>query len=67
MSNQKRIDQLKLEMQVAIDEFNKIQHKIKELSIARDGLKMKAFACAERIKELKGNQEVKTFNTEIVN
>ena len=36
MQNQKRIDQLKLETQVAVDEFNKIQEKIKELVIARD-------------------------------
>ena len=34
MSNQKRIDQLKLEAQVAVDEFNKIQDKIKELVVA---------------------------------
>ena len=47
--SQKRIDQLKLEMQVAVDEFNKIQEKIKELVIARDALKMKAFSCSERL------------------
>mgnify|MGYP003121747810 CR=1 FL=1 len=52
LKNQKRIDQLKLEMQVAVDEHNKIQEKIKELVVGRDGLKMKAFACEERIKEL---------------
>ena len=51
--NQKRIDQLKLEMQVAVDEYNKINEKIKELSVGRDALKMKAFSCDERIKELK--------------
>ena len=52
MQNQKRIDQLKLEMQVAVDEFNKIQEKIKELTIARDSFKMKVFSCQERIAEL---------------
>ena len=52
--NQKRIDQLTLEMQVAVDEFNKIQEKIKELVLARDAFKMKAYSCDERIKELKG-------------
>ena len=65
MSNQKRIDQLKLELQVAVDEFNKIQEKIKELVIARDALKMKAFGCEERIKELEGLDEQAT-HTEIV-
>ena len=54
-NNQKRIDQLKLEMQVAVDEFNKIQEKIKELVIARDALKMKVFSCSERLNELEGN------------
>tara|TARA_R100000234_G_C4876914_1_gene125658 strand:+ start:255 stop:458 length:204 start_codon:yes stop_codon:yes gene_type:complete len=67
MQNQKRIDQLKLEMQVAVDEFNKIQEKIKELVIARDALKMKAFSCEERIKELQGLEEVETTKTEVVN
>tara|TARA_Y100001972_G_scaffold84971_1_gene103457 strand:- start:33 stop:239 length:207 start_codon:yes stop_codon:yes gene_type:complete len=52
MSNQKRIDQLKLEMQVAVDEHNKIQEKIKELVVSRDTLKIKAYGCEERIKEL---------------
>ncbi len=52
LKNQKRIDELKLEMQVAIDEHNKIQEKIKELVMGRDALKMKAFSCEERIKEL---------------
>ncbi len=45
-NNQKRIDQLKLEMQVAVDEYNKIQ---------------------EKIKELKGLQEIETTKTEPVN
>ena len=54
----KRIEQLKLEAQVAVDEFNKIQEKIKELMIARDALKLKAFSCTERIKELQGQTEV---------
>ena len=66
-NNQKRIDQLTLEMQVAVDEFNKIQEKIKELVTARDAFKMKAYACSERIKELEGQEEVKTLKTEIVN
>ena len=66
MKNQKRIDQLKLEMQVAIDEHNKIQEKIKELVIARDALKMKAFSCSERLKELQGQEEI-TTKTEVVN
>ena len=52
MKNQKRIDQLKLEMQIAVDEFNKIQEKIKDLVVGRDALKMKAYGCEERIKEL---------------
>jgi len=60
MENQKRIDQLKLETQVAIDEFNKIQEKIKELVIARDALKMKAFSCSERLRELQGEQKIST-------
>ena len=67
MNNQKRIDQLKLEMQVAVDEFNKIQEKIKELVIARDALKMKAFSCDERIKELQGLEKIETTKTEVVN
>jgi len=66
-NNQKRIDQLKLEMQVAVDEFNKIQEKIKELVVARDSFKMKAFSCSERLKELEGQEEVGTLNTEVVN
>ena len=67
MSNQKRIDQLKLDLQVAVDEFNKIQEKIKELTIARDALKMKAFSCSERIKELEGQNEITTeIKTEAV-
>tara|TARA_R100000773_G_C4159571_1_gene78025 strand:+ start:333 stop:536 length:204 start_codon:yes stop_codon:yes gene_type:complete len=65
-NNQKRIDQLKLEMQVAIDEFNKIQDKIKELVIGRDAFKMKAYSCNERIKELQGQEEITTVK-EIVN
>ena len=65
-NNQKRIDQLKLEMQVAVDEFNKIQDKIKELVVARDALKMKAFSCSERLKELQGQEEI-TTETEVVN
>ena len=65
--NQKRIDQLKLEMQVAVDEFNKIQEKIKELVVARDALKMKAFSCSERLKELQGDNEITTeIKTEAV-
>ena len=64
--NQKRIDQLKLEMQVAVDEFNKIQEKIKELVTARDALKMKAFSCEERIKELQALDK-DIIQTEVVN
>ena len=66
-NNQKRIDQLKLEMQVAVDEYNKIQEKIKELVIGRDSLKMKAFSCEERIKELQmleTEAEVTTVQTD---
>ena len=67
MSRQKRIDQLKLEMQVAVDEFNKIQDKIKELVVGRDALKMKAFSCSERIKELEGQNKITTeIKTEVV-
>jgi len=67
MSNQKRIDQLKLEAQVAVDEFNKIQDKIKELVVARDAFKMKAFSCSERLKELEGQNEITTeIKTEVV-
>ena len=65
--DQKRIDQLKLELQVAVDEFNKIQDKIKEFNLARDSLKMKAFSCSERIKELEGKNEMTTeIKTEVV-
>ena len=67
MKNQRRIDQLKLEMQVAVDEFNKIQEKIKQLVIARDTLKMKAFSCEERINELIGLEEIDTTKTGVVN
>ena len=66
MSNQKRIDQLKLEMQVAVDEYNKIQEKIKELVVGRDALKMKAFSCEERIKELQLQEESSEIKTEVV-
>ena len=59
-NNQKRIDQLKLEMQVAVDEYNKIGEKVKELNLARETLKMKAFSCSERIKELQGQEEITT-------
>ena len=65
--NQKRIDQLNLEMQVAVDEFNKIQEKIKELTVARESLKMKAFSCSERIKELQGQEEIKEPTSKTVN
>ena len=67
MSNQKRIDQLKLVMQVAVDEYNKIQQKIKELVLGRDALKMKAYGCEERIKELQmleTEAEVSTVQTD---
>ena len=65
--DQKRIDQLKLVLLVAVDEFNKIQDKIKEFNLARDSLKMKAFSCSERIKELEGQNEMTTeIKTEVV-
>ena len=67
MQNQKRIDQLKLEMQIAVDEFNKIQEKIKDLVVGRDALKMKAYGCEERIKELQmleAEAEVTTVQTD---
>ena len=67
LKNQKRIEQLKLEMQVAVDEHNKIQEKIKELVVGRDALKMKAFSCEERIKELQmleTEAEVTTVQTD---
>ena len=68
MPNQKRIDQLNLELQVAVDEFNKIQLKIKELVVARDALKMKAFACTERLNELQGQEKISTeISKETVN
>tara|TARA_Y100000114_G_C11540300_1_gene222287 strand:- start:24 stop:233 length:210 start_codon:yes stop_codon:yes gene_type:complete len=68
MSNkEQRISQLKLDLQVAVDEFNKIQEKIKELTIARNSLKMKAFSCSERLKELEGQKEMTTeIKTEVV-
>ena len=66
-NNQKRIDQLKLEMQVAVDEYNKIGEKVKQLNLARETLKMKAFSCSERIKELEGKNEITTeIKTEVV-
>ena len=65
-NNRKRIDQLKLELQIAVDEYNKIQTKIQELIVGRDALKMKAFSCSERLKELEGNNEITTqFKTEV--
>tara|TARA_A100001515_G_C4506365_1_gene188469 strand:+ start:343 stop:546 length:204 start_codon:yes stop_codon:yes gene_type:complete len=64
--NQKRVEQLKLEVQVAVDEYNKIQEKIQELIVTRDALKMKAFSCSERIKELQGQEEI-TTKIEIAN
>tara|TARA_R100000231_G_scaffold111388_1_gene82582 strand:- start:73 stop:279 length:207 start_codon:yes stop_codon:yes gene_type:complete len=65
MSNQKRIDELKLEMQVAVDEYNKIQEKIKELVVGREALKMKAYGCEERIKELQLQEESSEIETEV--
>ena len=66
--NQNRIEQLKLELQVAVDEHNKVQEKIKELVTARESFKMKAFSCSERLKELEGNEDIKSeINTEVVN
>ncbi len=66
-NNQNRIDQLKLEIQVAVDEHNKIQEKINELILARDAMKMKAFSCSERIKELQGDEEITEIKKEIPN
>ena len=59
-NNQKRIDQLKLDLQVAVDEYNNVQKKIQELITARDAFKMKAFSCSERLKELQGQEEITT-------
>tara|TARA_R100001126_G_scaffold81507_1_gene49918 strand:+ start:297 stop:503 length:207 start_codon:yes stop_codon:yes gene_type:complete len=68
MSNkQKRIDQLKLDLQVAVDEFNNIQEKIKQLVAAREVFKMKAFSCSERLKELEGKEVIEETTTEIIN
>ena len=67
MKNQKRIDQLKLDMQVAVDEYNNVLKKIQELITARDAFKMKAFSCSERLKELEGQEEITTeITTEVV-
>lgn len=62
---QTRIEQIKLEMQIAFDELEKIQEKIKEFVIARDSFKMKVFSCQERIKELENFQE-KTEKPKII-
>tara|TARA_R100001129_G_scaffold79623_1_gene54100 strand:- start:113 stop:316 length:204 start_codon:yes stop_codon:yes gene_type:complete len=67
MKNQKRIDQLTLEMQVAIDEHNKINDKIKQLESSRNMLKMKAFSCEERIKELKLQDDTQNKNAKVIN
>tara|TARA_R100000315_G_C5167588_1_gene96653 strand:+ start:445 stop:642 length:198 start_codon:yes stop_codon:yes gene_type:complete len=56
--NQKRIDQLNLEGQLATEEYNKIQQKIQELIVARESFKLKAFSCAERVKELQGQTKI---------
>ena len=66
MKNQKRIDQLTLEMQVAMDEHNKINDKIKQLDASRNMLKMKAFSCEERINELKLQDDSETKDTKVV-
>ena len=66
MKNKKQIDQLKVDMQVAVDEYNNVQEKIKELVVVRDGLKMKAFSCEKRIKQLQVLDKTKT-QTELVN
>tara|TARA_R100000426_G_scaffold74880_1_gene52529 strand:- start:117 stop:320 length:204 start_codon:yes stop_codon:yes gene_type:complete len=67
MKNQKRIDQLTLEMQVAMDEHNKIIDKIKELETSKNMLKMKAFSCDERIKELKLQDDTENKNAKVIN
>ena len=64
--SQKRIDQLKLDLQVAVDEFNKVQEQIQHLITVRDAFKMKVFSCEERIKELKALEENNT-ESQIVN
>ena len=57
-NNQKSIIQLKLEMKIAVDEFNTIQKKIKELVVARDALRIKAISCDEKIKKLESKQKI---------
>ena len=58
---QTRIDQIKLDMAVAIDEGNKVQQKIQDLFTALDNIKMRIFSCQERIAELENleKEEVK--------
>ena len=51
-NNQKRIEQLNQEKLEAVKEHNEIVDKIEELKIAKEALKMKAFSCEERVKEL---------------
>ncbi len=65
--NQKRIDQLQLEIQVVVDEHNKIQKQINELVTARDALKMKGFGLEQRIDELKNIDKEAFTDTEVVN
>ena len=66
-NNQKRIDQLQLEIQVVVDEYNKIQEQINELVKARDALKMKGFGLEQRIDELKNIDKEAFTDTEVVN
>ena len=56
-NNEKLVNELKIEMQVAVDEFNTIQEKINDLALARNALRMKAISCDEKIKKLKGKQK----------
>ena len=67
MKNQKRIEKLTLEIQVAMDEHNKIIDKIKELETSKNMLKMKAFSCDERIKELKLQDDTENKNAKVIN
>tara|TARA_Y100000401_G_C8288175_1_gene207215 strand:+ start:364 stop:579 length:216 start_codon:yes stop_codon:yes gene_type:complete len=65
--NQKRIDQLNLDLQVAVDEYNNLQKEIQKLTTARDAFKLRAFSCSERLKELQGQEEITTeIKTEVV-
>ena len=55
--NQKRIDQLKLELQMLTNELNTVTSKLQDFAIMRDTIKLKVFSCEERIKELERDEE----------